>query len=69
MDSGLVRLLIVAALFLLLAGDYGYLLDQLTGVFGPEDAAAEDDAGAKSAEEDTAELAFKESGMSDLFCS
>ncbi|XP_054272029.1 uncharacterized protein LOC128993604 [Macrosteles quadrilineatus] len=62
MDSGLIRLLIVAALFLLLAGDYGYLLDQLTGVFGPEEADGE--VAAKVAEEDATELAFKETGRS-----
>jgi len=56
MDSGLVRLLIVAALFLLLAGDYGFLLDQLTGVF------SEGEDGEQP--EDTAQLALHEAGKS-----
>lgn len=63
MDSGLVRLLIVAALFLLLAGDYAYLLSHLTGVFGSE-TGTEAEAETKDSAESTAQLALMDPGES-----
>lgn len=63
MDSGLVRLLIVAALFLLLAGDYAYLLSHLTGVFGSETETGTE-AESKDTGESTAQLAVMDPGKS-----
>uniref|UniRef100_A0A1B6GCZ0 Uncharacterized protein n=3 Tax=Cuerna arida TaxID=1464854 RepID=A0A1B6GCZ0_9HEMI len=58
MDSGLVRLLIVAALFLLLAGDYGSILSHLSGVFGE----AEGEAESTPETEESAQLVLKDTG-------
>lgn len=63
MDSGLVRLLIVAALFLLLAGDYAYLLSHLTGVFGSETETGTE-VESKDTGESTAQLAVMDPGKS-----